>query len=79
MSDIIAADQLRLFIERVERLEEEKRGMTDDIREVYSEAKGQGYDTKGMRQIVRLRRMEKDARDEADAILETYRVALGLA
>lgn len=79
MSDIIAADQLRLFIERVERLEEEKKGMADDIREVYSEAKGQGYDTKTMRAIVRLRRMEKDARDEADALMETYRVALGLA
>lgn len=79
MSDIIAADQLRLFIERVERLEEEKKGMAEDIREVYSEAKGQGYDTKTMRAIVRLRRMEKDARDEADALMETYRVALGLA
>ena len=78
MSDIIAADQLRLFIERVERLEEEKKGMADDIREVYSEAKGQGYDTKTMRQVVRLRKMEKHARDEADALLETYRNALGL-
>jgi uncharacterized protein (UPF0335 family) len=49
MSDTIAADQLRLFIERIERLEEEKKGMADDIRDVYSEAKGQGYDTKTMR------------------------------
>lgn len=79
MSDIIAADQLRLFIERIERLEEEKKGIADDIRDVYSEAKGQGYDTKTMRSIVRLRRMEKNARDEADALLDTYRVALGLA
>lgn len=79
MSDIIAADQLRLFIERIERLEDEKKSMSDDIRDVYAEAKGQGYDSKTMRAIVRLRRMEKNARDEADALMETYRVALGLA
>lgn len=79
MSDIIAADQLRLFIERIERLEEEKKGIADDIRDVYAEAKGQGYDSKTMRGIVRLRRMEKNARDEADALMDTYRVALGLA
>lgn len=74
----VAADQLRLFIERIERLEEEKKGIADDIRDVYAEAKGQGYDSKTMRAIVRLRKMEKDARDEADALLETYRSALGL-
>jgi uncharacterized protein (UPF0335 family) len=79
MSDVIAADQLRLFIERIERLEEEKKGMADDIRDVYSEAKGQGYDTKTMRAIVRLRKMEKNARDEAEALLDTYKAALGLA
>ena len=79
MSDIIAAEQLRLFIERIERLEEEKKGIADDIREVYSEAKGQGYDTKIMRAIVRLRRMEKNDRDEMDALMDTYRAALGLA
>jgi uncharacterized protein (UPF0335 family) len=79
MSDIIAADQLRLFIERIERLEEEKKGMADDIRDVYLEAKAQGYDSKTMRAIVRLRKMEKDARDEAEALLETYKAALGLA
>lgn len=78
MSDNVAADQLRLFIERIERLEEEKKGIADDIRDVYAEAKGQGYDSKTMRAIVRLRRMEKNARDEADALLETYRNALGL-
>lgn len=75
----VAADQLRLFIERIERLEEEKRGMADDIRDVYQEAKANGYDTKIMRQIIRLRRMETHARQEADALLETYRNALGLA
>ena len=79
MSDAIAADQLRLFIERIERLEEEKKGMSDDIRDVYSEAKGQGYDTKTMRAIIRLRKMEKDARDEAQYLLDTYKAALGLA
>lgn len=74
----VAADQLRLFIERIERLEEEKKGVADDIKDVYSEAKANGYDTKTMRQVVRLRKMEKHARDEADALLETYRNALGL-
>lgn len=78
MATNVAADQLRLFIERIERLEEEKKGMADDIRDVYSEAKGQGYDSKTMRAIVRLRKMEKDARDEAEALLETYKAALGL-
>ncbi len=78
MSDNVAADQLRLFIERIERLEEEKKGIADDIRDVYAEAKSQGYDSKTMRQVVRLRKMEKHARDEMDALLETYRTALGL-
>jgi len=78
MSDTVAADQLRMFIERIERLEEEKKGMADDIRDVYSEAKSQGYDAKTMRAIVRLRKMEKHARDEAEALLETYKAALGL-
>ena len=75
----VAVEQLRLFIERVERLEEEKKGIADDVKDVYAEAKSNGYDTKTMRSIVRLRRMEKHARDEADALLETYRQALGLA
>ena len=75
----VAADQLRLFIERIERLEEEKKGIADDVKDVYAEAKATGYDTKTMRSIVRLRRMEKHARDEMDALLETYRNALGLA
>lgn len=74
----VAADQLRLFIERIERLEEEKKGMSDDIKDVYLEAKGQGYDSRTMRAIVRLRKMEKNDRDEADALLETYRAALGM-
>lgn len=79
MSENVAAEQLRLFIERIERLEEEKKGISDDIRDVYLEAKAQGFDSKTMRQIVKLRKMEKDARDEMDALLETYRNALGLS
>ena len=75
----VAADQLRLFIERIERLEEEKKGIADDIRDVYSEAKSQGYDAKIMRQIVRLRKMTNDDRAEMEAVLETYKAALGLA
>jgi uncharacterized protein (UPF0335 family) len=74
----VAADQLRLFIERIERLEEEKKGIADDVRDVYSEAKSNGYDTKTMRKIVALRKMETHVRQEADALLETYRTALGL-
>ena len=74
----VAADQLRLFIERIERLEEEKKGIADDVKDVYAEAKANGYDTKTMRAIVRLRQMESHARQEADALLETYRNALGL-
>ncbi|MDK2757524.1 MAG: DUF2312 domain-containing protein [Blastomonas fulva] len=79
MSDTMSADdQLRLFIERIERLEEEKRGVADDIRDTYSEAKSQGYDPKIMRQIVRLRKMEAHDRQEMELILETYKAALGL-
>ena len=74
----VAADQLRLFIERIERLEEEKKGIADDIRDVYAEAKGQAYDAKIMRQIVRLRKMEAHDRAEMEAILETYKAALGI-
>ena len=75
----IAADELRLLIERIERLEEEKKAMADDIRDVYAEAKARGYDGKAMRTIVRLRKMETHVRQEAEAILDTYKAALGLA
>jgi uncharacterized protein (UPF0335 family) len=78
MSEAIAADELRLLIERIERLEEEKKAMADDIRDVYTEAKSRGYDAKIMRQIVRLRKMETHDRQEMDAILDTYRAALNL-
>jgi uncharacterized protein (UPF0335 family) len=75
----VAADELRLLIERIERLEEEKKAIADDVKDVYAEAKARGYDTKTMRAIVRLRKMEKHARDEAEALLDTYKAALGLA
>lgn len=78
MSEQVSAEELRLLIERVERLEEEKQGLIEDIKEVYSEAKSRGYDTKIMRQIVRLRKMEAHARQEADMLLDTYRSALGI-
>jgi len=74
----VAADQLRLFIERIERLEEEKKGIADDIKDVYAEAKSTGYDVKTMRAIVRLRKLESHVRQEAEALLETYKNALGI-
>lgn len=74
----IAADRLRSFIERIERLEEEKAGLTADIREVYAEAKGTGFDSKVMRQIVRLRKMDSADRQEQEALLDVYRRAIGL-
>ena len=71
-------DRLRLLIERVERLEEEKKGIADDIRDTYAEAKAVGYDSTIMRQIVRLRKMNADDRREMEMILDTYKAALGL-
>ncbi len=79
MTDSVSAEQLRLFIERIERLEEEKQAFMDDIKDVYTEAESAGFDPKTMKTIVRLRKMEKHHRDEADAMLELYRNALGLA
>ncbi len=78
-SGTVAADQLRLFIERIERLEEEKKAIADDVRDVYAEAKANGYDTRTMRKVVALRKLETHVRQEADALLDTYRQALGLA
>ena len=71
-------DRLRLLIERIERLEEEKKGIADDIRDVYAEVKAVGYDPKIVRQVVRLRAMNPDDRREMETILETYKAALGL-
>lgn len=72
------SDQLRLFIERIERLNEEKKGISDDIRDVYSEAKAHGYDTKIVRAVIRLRAMGDNDRQEYQAVLDTYMTALGL-
>ena len=71
-------EQLKAFIERVERLEEEKKAIADDIRDVYAEAKGSGFDVKALRAIVRLRKQDTDERREQQAILETYMHALGM-
>ena len=73
-----AAGQLRSLIERIERLEEEKAALTSDIREVYSEAKGTGFDTKIMRQVVRMRKLDKADRQEMEAVLDLYLSALGM-
>jgi uncharacterized protein (UPF0335 family) len=74
----VAAEELRLLIERIERLEEEKKAIADDVKDVYGEAKSRGYDPKTMRAIVRLRKMENHVREEAEALLDTYKAALGL-
>jgi uncharacterized protein (UPF0335 family) len=74
----IAADRLKSFIERIERLEEEKAALTADTREVYAEAKGTGFDTKIMRQIIRIRRMDKADRQEQEELLTLYKRALDL-
>ena len=71
-------DRLRLLIERIERLEKEKKGISDNIRDAYAEAKAVGYDPKIIRQVVRLRKMNPDDRSEMETILETYKAALGL-
>ena len=71
-------DRLRLLIERIERLEEEKKGIADDIRDVYAEAKAVGYDPKIMRQCVRLRKMDTNDRNEMEMVLDTYKAALGI-
>lgn len=75
----LAVERLRSFIERIERLEEERAGIAADIREVYSEAKGAGFDTKIMRQVVRLRKMDDNDRQEQEMVLDTYLHALGMA
>ena len=74
----VAGDQLRLLIERIERLEEEKKGVGDDIKDVYLEGKATGFDPKIMRQIVRLRKMPAHDRQEMEAILQTYLAALDM-
>ena len=77
--DSVAQDQLRAFIERIERLEEEKAAIAGDIKEVYAEAKGNGFDTKVLRKIVSIRKQDHNERMEQEALLELYLAALGMA
>jgi uncharacterized protein (UPF0335 family) len=74
----IAADQLKAIIERIEKLEEEKRELSEDIKDVYGEAKGNGFDVKVLRKIISIRKLDKDERQEQDAIMELYLSALGM-
>jgi uncharacterized protein (UPF0335 family) len=80
MADVggIAGEQLRSFVERIERLEEEKRALGEDIKEVYAEAKGTGFDTKIMRQLIKIRKMDKDEHDEQETLLDLYMRAVGM-
>lgn len=75
----VASDQLRSFIERIERLEEEKKTIADDIKDVYGEAKANGFDQKVLKKIVAIRKLDKNERAEQEAVLETYLVALGMS
>ena len=75
----IASGQLRSFIERIERLEEEKKTIADDIKEVFAEAKGTGFDTKIMRQVLKLRKLDREDRQEQETLLDLYLQALGMA
>ena len=81
MPDIggIAGEQLKSLIERIERLEDEKRALSEDIKEVYAEAKGTGFDPKIMRQIIKIRKMDKEELDEEESLLDVYKCALGMS
>jgi uncharacterized protein (UPF0335 family) len=77
--DVQATDnQLRLFFERIERLEEEKKGIADDVKDTFAEAKAMGYDAKIMRQVLRLRKMNPQERQEMEMLVDTYKAAIGL-
>ncbi len=78
MTEAVAADHLRQLIERIERLEEEKAALAADIKEVYAEAKGHGFDSKTMRQVIKIRKMEPSDRQEQEAVLALYLEALGI-
>ena len=77
-TDTVAAEELKQFVERIERLEEEKKGISDDIKEVFAELKGRGYDAKIVRKIVQIRRQDAAERQEQEAILDLYLQALGM-
>lgn len=78
MAEAVAADELRLLVERIERLEEEKKGMADDIKDVFAEAKSRGFDAKAIKKIVQIRKKKKEEFEEEEMILETYMAALGM-
>lgn len=78
-AEAVAKDQLRAFVERIERMEEEKSAIATDIREIYAEAKGNGFDTKALRQVVKLRKMDENERREQEAVLDLYLSALGMS
>ena len=77
-NESVAQDQLRAFVERIERMEEEKKAIADDIKEIYAEAKGNGFDTKVLRQVIRIRKQDRSERLEQEAILDLYLAALGM-
>lgn len=77
-SDAVAQDQLRAFVERIERMEEEKKAISEDIREIYAEAKGNGFDTKVLRMIIKIRKQDAAERAEQEALLDLYLTALGM-
>lgn len=77
-TESVAKDQLRAFVERIERMEEEKKAISDDIREIYSEAKGNGFDTKVLRMIIKIRKRDASERMEQEALLDLYMAALGM-
>ena len=77
MADVVAGEQLQAFVQRIERLEEEKAALAADIREIYAEAKGNGFDVKILRQVVRVRKMDSHERQEQEALLQLYLEALG--
>lgn len=79
VEDSVAQDQLRAFIDRIERMEEEKAAISADVKEIYAEAKGNGFDTAILRQIIKIRKMDANERMENEAILELYMTALGMA
>jgi uncharacterized protein (UPF0335 family) len=78
-TESVAQDQLRAFVERIERMEEEKKAIAEDIKEIYAEAKGNGFDTKVLRQVIKIRKQDRSERLEQEAILELYMAALGMA
>ena len=78
MTYAVARDEIRAFIERVERLEAEKQTIADDVKDIFAEAKGRGYDVKTLKKVIALRKKDKDQRDEEEALLDTYLIAMNM-